>query len=105
MLALLLDPSEAVSNLRLLASREYLGRYGFWESVDYSADVPEPIRCFMAHHQGMGLVAIQNAVLDGRMQALFHLDPLVQATEFLLQERMPALVEVELETDDKVAAA
>ena len=55
--------------------------------------MPELVRCLMAHHQGMGLLAIDNALFGGRMQERFHLDRRVQATEFLLQERMPALVE------------
>ncbi len=95
MLALMLDPAAATSNLRVLAGMGCLERHGFIESIDYSAESkPEFIRCFMAHHQGMGLLAIGNALLNNRMQERFHLDPLVQATEFLLQERMPAMVEV-----------
>jgi cyclic beta-1,2-glucan synthetase len=58
----------------------------------------------MAHHQGMGLLAIDNALLEGRMQERFHLDPLVQATEFLLEERMPALVDVMTENERQAAA-
>jgi cyclic beta-1,2-glucan synthetase len=48
----------------------------------------------MAHHQGMALLAIDNALLGNRMQERFHHDPLVQSTEFLLEERMPVLVDV-----------
>jgi cyclic beta-1,2-glucan synthetase len=54
---------------------------------------PEVVRCFMAHHQGMALLAIDNALLGNRMQERFHHDPLVQSTEFLLEERMPVLVD------------
>jgi hypothetical protein len=38
------------------------------------------------------------------MQERFHLDPLVQATEFLLEERMPALVDVMTENERQAAA-
>ena len=55
---------------------------------------PEVVHCFMAHHQGMALLAIDNALLGNRMQERFHHDPLVQSTEFLLEERMPVLVDV-----------
>ena len=106
MLALMTDPRAAASNLRSLAAQGSLGRYGFFESIDYSAggaNGPELIRCFMAHHQGMGLLAIDNALLGGRMQERFHLDPQVQATEFLLQERMPALVEALTDAEDAAA--
>jgi cyclic beta-1,2-glucan synthetase len=96
MLALMLDPAQATANLRVLAAKGCLSRYGFCESIEYSASgrSPELIHCFMAHHQGMALLAMDNALLGERMQQRFHVDPLVQATEFLLQERMPALVEV-----------
>jgi hypothetical protein len=105
MLALMLNPAEATANLRVLAAKGCLSRYGFCESIEYSASGrdPELIRCFMAHHQGMGLLAMDNALLGERMQERFHVDPLVQATEFLLQERMPALVEVLGESDDVAA--
>jgi cyclic beta-1,2-glucan synthetase len=43
----------------------------------------------MAHHQGMALLAIDNALHAHVMQARFHADPRVQAAEPLLFERMP----------------
>jgi cyclic beta-1,2-glucan synthetase len=107
MLALMLTPKQATANLQLLATKGCSGRYGYFESLDYSScdgkRAPELVTCFMAHHQGMGLLAIDNALFENRLQERFHLDPLVQATEFLLQERMPELVEVHEE--EQVAAA
>ena len=47
------------------------------------------VRAYFAHHQGMTLVALANALLDDRMVERFHADPRVQATELLLQERVP----------------
>ena len=47
------------------------------------------VRAFMAHHQGMSLVALDNLLNRNVMQNRFHDDPLVQATELLLQERVP----------------
>jgi hypothetical protein len=98
MLALMLDPVRATANLRGMAANGWWTRHGFFESIDYSGvgqgGAPEVIRCFMAHHQGMALLAIDNALLGNRMQERFHHDPLVQSTEFLLEERMPVLVDV-----------
>ena len=102
MLALSLDAVQATANLRWLAALDCLDRHGFFESLDYSAagngaaghGPAELVRSHMAHHQGMGLAAIDNALLGGRMQERFHQDPCVQATEFLLEERMSALVEL-----------
>ena len=48
----------------------------------------------MAHHQGMSVVAIDNALHDGVMRARFHAEPIIQATELLLQERIPRDVAV-----------
>jgi cyclic beta-1,2-glucan synthetase len=107
MLALMLTPKRATANLQVLAAAGCSARYGFFESLDYSSRqggrAPELVQCFMAHHQGMGLIAIANVLFNNKLQERFHLDPLVQATEFLLQERMPELVEV-AEQEQMVAA-
>ncbi|HSG91948.1 MAG TPA: glycosyl transferase, partial [Pseudomonadales bacterium] len=77
-----------------------LGQYGFYEALDYTrVRLPEGkdvaiVRAFMAHHQGMTVVAIANGLLDGVMRARFHAEPRVQATELLLQERTPRDVAV-----------
>ena len=98
MLALMIDPARATVNLRAMAANGWWTRHGFFESIDYSRSgahgEPEVVHCFMAHHQGMALLAIDNALLGNRMQERFHHDPLVQSTEFLLEERMPVLVDV-----------
>jgi cyclic beta-1,2-glucan synthetase len=98
MLALMIDPARAAANLRGMAANGWWTRHGFFESIDYSKagaqGTPEVVHCFMAHHQGMALLAIDNALLGNRMQERFHHDPLVQSTEFLLEERMPVLVDV-----------
>ncbi|HEY6047159.1 MAG TPA: glucoamylase family protein [Pyrinomonadaceae bacterium] len=88
-------PVEAIENLRALEREGALSRYGFYESLDYTPERVKKgerctiVRAFMAHHQGMSLVAIDNLLNDNVMQNRFHDDPLVQATELLLQERVP----------------
>ena len=52
------------------------------------------MRAYMAHHQGMTIVALANALLDGVMRTRFHAEPMIQATELLLQERTPRDVAV-----------
>ena len=107
MLALMVEPAEATANLQRMAAHGCVGRYGFFDAADYSSRGKLPgtlIRSFMAHHQGMGLLAIDNALLNGRMQERFHSDPLVQATEFLLEERMPAVVDL-VQVGEGLAAA
>ena len=95
MLAAGIDPRAAMDNLRRLEKEGALGAYGYYEAIDYTAErLPQDqrhvlIRAFMAHHQGMSLVALSNVLHDDRMENRFHADPLVQATELLLQERIP----------------
>ena len=94
-LAAMVDPGAAARNFVRLAAIGGRGRYGFYEALDYTRTrLPEGkdvaiVRAFMAHHQGMTVVAIANALLDGEMRARFHAEPMVQATELLLQERTP----------------
>jgi cyclic beta-1,2-glucan synthetase len=95
MLAAEINPRAAIDNLRRLEKEGALGAYGYYESIDYTAErLPQDqrsviIRAFMTHHQGMSLVSLANAIHDDRMEKRFHADPLVQATELLLQERIP----------------
>ena len=63
------------------------------------------VRAYMAHHQGMSIVAIANALLDGRMRERFHSDVAVQATELLLQERTPRDVSVAHPRAEEVGTA
>lgn len=98
-LALLVDRRTAISNLRDMASRGWTGRYGFFESIDFrtgrtaGAYQPTIVRSFMAHHQGMSLLALCNVIFDNIMQKRFHADPLVASTDRLLQERVPTAFE------------
>jgi cyclic beta-1,2-glucan synthetase len=108
-LAAMLEPQLAVRNLRRLSERGLAGAYGYYEAVDYThATADEPpgatettgpargtiVRTFMAHHQGMTLVSLANVLLGDPMVRRFHADPRVQATELLLQERVPRQVPI-----------
>ena len=99
-LASMVDPQRAALNFERLASLGASGRYGWYEAVDYTRSrLPEGtrfavVRAFMAHHQGMSIVAIANVLLDGRMRERFHSEPSIRASELLLQERTPRDVSV-----------
>ncbi|MEI9991852.1 MAG: glucoamylase family protein [Rhizomicrobium sp.] len=94
-LAAMVDPDNAARNLVRLADEGGRGAYGWYEALDYTPSrLPEGakvaiVRCYMAHHQAMSLIAIGNALHGGRMRERFHAEPMVQAAELLLQERMP----------------
>jgi cyclic beta-1,2-glucan synthetase len=110
-LAAMIDPEAAAKNFARLSADGGSGRYGFYEALDYTPTrVPESahvavVRAYMAHHQGMSLVALTNVLLDGIMRARFHAEPIVQATELLLQERTPRNVAVARPRVDEVQAA
>ncbi len=95
MMALMVAPEEACANLQRLASQGAAGRHGLYEAVDYSAarlprgQKSAVVRSFMAHHQGMGLLALAHLLLARPMQRHFEADPRLQATLMLLQERAP----------------
>ena len=113
-LAAMIAPREAVVNFRRLAGEGAEGRFGFYEAIDYTPDrLPHGqrlavVRSYMAHHQGMSLVALTNTLLDDPMPRRFHLEPMVRAAELLLQERIPTdspIVEAAPAWLDRVRAA
>lgn len=94
-LALMVRPKVSLDNFQVLKKEGAEGPYGFYEAVDYTRDRlapnrrPARVRSYMAHHQGMSLVAMANCLLGNPMQRRFHAEPMVRATELLLQERIP----------------
>jgi cyclic beta-1,2-glucan synthetase len=109
-LAAMLAPAEAAANLDLLARMGGAGLYGFYDAVDFTPGrIPQGasfavVRNYMAHHQGMMLVALDNVLLRGRMQSRFHSHPLVAAAELLLQERVPRSVPVTRPVEEPLTA-
>jgi len=97
-LALMVAPEEACLNLQQLARDGMEGPYGFYEAIDYtSSRLPHGqssvvVRSFMAHHEGMSLLALAYLLLDRPMQKRFESDPMFQSTMLLLQERIPRAV-------------
>jgi len=97
-LALATDPSGAIRNLRRMAELGWRGSYGFYEAADYGSarrrfwHPHQLVRCWMAHHQGMSLLALANFLKEDVVQQWFHSDRRVQATELLLQEKPVALI-------------
>jgi len=94
-LATMVDAQAAVSNFAQLDSFGALGTYGYYDALDFTRSrLPEGddmaiVYNYMAHHQGMTIVAINNALKDGIMRARFHKEPMIKACELLLQERIP----------------
>ena len=94
-LAAMYLPHAAVENFISLEKEGALGRYGFFEALDFTpirlaeGQRVAMVKCYMAHHQGMSLVAFANVVHDGAMRHRFHSAALIQSADLLLQERIP----------------
>ncbi len=94
-LALLVKPAEATDNLERLKGLKLEGPMGFYESIDFSRESRKAgprgvlIYCYMAHHQGMSLAALDNVLHRDTMQRRFHADRRVRSVETLLFEGVP----------------
>src|SRR6266567_2823433 len=94
-LALMVAPREASENLQRLARDGREGDFGFYEAVDYTPSRLPPdessatVRSYMAHHQGMSLLALVSSLRDLPMQRRFMSRPLLKTADLLLQVRLP----------------
>jgi cyclic beta-1,2-glucan synthetase len=110
-LAAMVDASAAARNYAALEAAGAGGSYGYYEALDYTptrrpeGEAVAVVRAYMAHHQGMTLVALLNTLCDGIMREHFHAEPIVQAAELLLQERTPRGVAVARPRAEEVHAA
>ena len=94
-LALMVEPAVACSNMQRMAEEGYLGDYGLYEAIDYTPSrlsrdqSSATVRSFMSHHQGMSFLSLAHLLLDRPMQRRFGQVPIFQATDLLLQEKVP----------------
>ncbi len=88
-LALMIDEMEALKNLKRMASMGWVGAYGFYEAGDYQKSLKKPalVKEWMAHHQGMSLLAVLNLLHNNMAQEWFHANANLKATELLLHEK------------------
>jgi cyclic beta-1,2-glucan synthetase len=94
-LALQVDPTAATANLWRLDKLGLMGPGGFYEAIDLTRDSKRDgdrgviVYSYMAHHQGMSLAALNNALHRDVLQRRFHRDLRVRAVETLLFEGIP----------------
>jgi cyclic beta-1,2-glucan synthetase len=97
-LAMMIEPVPAARNLAKMKKLGWLGAYGFYDAIDFTprriarGKQHEVVRTWMAHHQGMSLVAISNTLCDSAMQRRFHADSRVAAAERVLHEKAPRVL-------------
>jgi cyclic beta-1,2-glucan synthetase len=100
-LALKYAPQAAVDNLQRLVALGAYGHYGFYEALDYThtrigaGNNFGLIRSYMAHHQGMILLALANYLLGSPMVKRFHANIWLKSVEMLLHETVPRQTPVE----------
>ena len=108
MLAIAVEPKEVIKNLKLLKQYQMQGKYGLYESVDFTPERLgknkkfEVVKTYMAHHQGLILLSINNLVNHYILQERFHRNPSIQAVDILLQERLPEDVIITKERKEKI---
>lgn len=95
LLAIAYRPQAVWQNLQSLKKLDMMGRYGLYEAIDFTqsrlslGQEHAIVRSYMAHHQGMILLALLNYLQENRMVERFHADPRIQSVELLLQEGVP----------------
>ncbi len=87
-LALTENQKDVINNLKRLEKEGTVGKYGFFDSIDYTQN-KEIIKIFMAHHQGMILAAINNGLKNNIFQKRFMRNPEMEGIKVLLQETVP----------------
>ncbi|HSB66954.1 MAG TPA: glucoamylase family protein, partial [Anaerolineales bacterium] len=98
LLAISYNPHAVAQNLVNLMEHNCFGLYGLYESIDFTADrlpvgdTSTVVHEYMAHHQGMILMALANYFLKDIMVRRMHNDPRIQSVELLLQEQVPQSV-------------
>ena len=103
LLGLSLHPQAVLKNMTRLEELNVLGCFGFFEAIDFTKTRPPEkhrddmpagrahaiVQSYLAHHQGMILMAAGNYLLDDVMVARFHSNEHIQSVELLLQEKVP----------------
>jgi len=95
LIGLSLQPQAVLENMAHLEQLNTFGRFGFYEAIDYTqtrlsaGEKYNSVQSYMAHHQGMILMAACNYLSDDVMVRRFHADEHIQSIELLLQEKIP----------------
>ncbi len=107
-LAITEQPKEVIKNLHTLKQCKMYGKYGFYEAIDFTPErlgkneKYEVVKNYMAHHQALILLSINNLVNKSILQERFHNNPEIKAVDILLQEKLPEDVIITKERKEKV---
>ena len=101
LLALPFAPQAVLQNLERFKKMDMVGLYGLYEAADFTAERLGTgqdyavVRTYMAHHQGMILLALCNTLCKDSMIRRFHSDPQIETVRLLLQEQTPVRAPIE----------
>ena len=99
-------PKLVINNLKQLEAEKMYNKYGFYESIDFtpgrSAKGYTPVKTYMAHHQGLIILSINNLINNKIIQKRFMQNPEMQGIDILLQEKMPENMIITKEEKEKV---
>ena len=107
MMAIIDEPIEVLKNLKQLEKLGMYNKYGFYESIDYTPtrlrknETKAIVKTYMAHHQGLILLSINNLMNNNIVQKRFVQNPEIEAVNILLQERMPENIIITKEEKEK----
>ena len=107
-LAVTEEPKEVLKNINVLKKYNMYGKYGLYESIDFTPErlgknkKYEVVKTYMAHHQGLILLSINNLVNNNILQERFHKNPEIKAVDILLQEKLPEDMLITKERKEKV---
>lgn len=100
-MAIAIDPKAVIKNLNDLIDHKMFGLYGFYEALDFTESrllVNEDAAIvgeYMAHHQGMLIMALDNYLHGDIMVTRMHADTRIQSVELLLQEQVPPVTVIQ----------
>lgn len=107
-LSLIYDDLGSIKNIKILEQEGLKGEYGFYESIDYTAsrlslnETKRVVKTYMAHHQGLILLSINNYINNKILINRFYKNSEIEAVDILLQERMPNKAILTKEKKEKV---
>lgn len=88
------NPSDVLKNISELKKIGVYDKYGFYDAIDFTPGrvgkaENEVVKTYMAHHEALILLSINNYLNRDILQKRFSQNPEIKSAELLLQERVP----------------
>ena len=107
-LALEENKNDAIKNIKQLQNLGAFKKFGFYEAIDFTKSrlklnqEYELVKTYMAHHQALILLSINNCLNNNVFKKRFEQNPEIEAVDILLQERMPINMILTKEYKEKI---